>query len=264
MASIHVPVDGVAALPVRHGYTLADLDRLTTAAILSDRSMAMDYATRRDIAWSAIAEQLCAAETPPGRGELIRAGWIAIYQAVHEEYREHGYADGRWASGHATARGWLRYWHWATTPREPWADRIVEVLAARQVLAALSPSCRDAILALAVHEDYILAARALAITDRAFRLRISRARHQLRGLWHEHETPARAWKDRRVAARGKPPATHCVHGHELTPDNTYTLTTMHKGRPLQRRECRRCRADQARRCPRAEQRGEHDRSHADA
>lgn len=229
---------------VRHGYTITDLHQLTVAAIKADRSMAMDYADRRDIAWSAIAEALCAAEEPPRRGDLIRAGWQAIYNAVREEYRQHGYADRAWDSGYATAPRFLQFW-FPTVVRSH-EDRIVERIAVHQILDTLTPTYRDAIIALAVHDDYRRAAEGLNLKDSAFRLRLSNARQKLLTEWFEGETPRRVYAvDRRVGSHDKGLATHCRNGHEWTAENTYIRRRILRGKPHKSRVCKACEHDRS-------------------
>lgn len=232
-----------ADVEVAHGYTLRDLDQMTHAAMKADRSMAMDYADRRDIAWSAIAEALCAAPHWPKRSTLIQAGWQAIYRAVREEYRQHGYADRAWESGHATAPRFVQFWFPTVTPSPE--ERIVERLAAHQVLDTLTPVYRDAVVALAVHQDYRLAAQALDVKDSAYRVRISTARRRMLAHWFEGETPQKVRRtDRRVEVHGKPLATHCEKGgHEWTPENTRIRQRIVRGKLRKERVCRACEHD---------------------
>lgn len=233
---------------VKYGYTLRDLDQMTRAAMKADRSMAMDYADRRDIAWSAIAEELCAAPHWPKRSTLIQAGWQAIYKAVREEYRQHGYAQREWHSGFATAPRFMQFW-FPTVVRSH-EERIVERLAAHQVLGALTPIYRDAIVALAVHDDYRRAAEGLNLQYKAFVGRIGTARRRAIAAWFEGETPRKVRStDRRVGAHGKAPATHCKNGHEWTQENTYVRNRSLRGKRHSSRVCKACEHDrgQARR-----------------
>lgn len=228
-----------AHIEVKHGYTLRDLHQMTAAAMAADRSMAMDYTDRRDIAWSAIAEALCEAPHWPKRSTLIQAGWQAIYRAVREEYRQHGYADRDRYAGYATAPRYLKYWRSGPVPSHE--DRIVERIAAAQVLATLTPANRDAIIALAAHGDYQAAANSLGINLKAFNARIAAARRRLLARWHEGETPRKERRtDRRVEAHGRPLATRCGRGHEWTPENTRTRQEWRSGRLRTSRECRAC------------------------
>lgn len=231
-------------MEVKYGYTLRDLDQMTHAAMKADRSMAMDYADRRDIAWSAIAEELCAAPHWPKRSTLIQAGWQAIYKAVREEYRQHGYADREWHSGYATAPRFMKYW-FPTVTHSP-EERIVERIAARQVLDALTPTYRDAVVALAVHDDYRLAAQAMDLKDKAFQFRISTARRQMLARWFEGETPRKVRKtDRRAGVHGQELATHCSAGHEWTPENTRLRHRILRGKRHTARTCRACEHDRS-------------------
>lgn len=225
---------------IRYGYTLADLESMTRAAVVADRSMAMDIRDRRDIAWSAIAEALWTAETPPHRQDLIRTGWQAIYRAVREEYRQHGYADREQASGHASAPRFVEYWY--TPVAASHEERIVERLAIRQVLAPLGQTYRDAVLALAVHGEYRAAAESMDLKRQAFSFRISRARRDTLARWFEGETPRQVRStDRRVSSYTQ--SDCCPQGHEYTPENTIVARRIVRGTLRTSRRCRACQRD---------------------
>jgi hypothetical protein len=231
-------------LEVKHGYTLHDLDQMTRAAVIADRSQASDIQSRKDIAWSAIAEHLCASEDPPHRQDLIRVGWQAIYRDARDAYRQRGRPDKAWEHDEPTFRPrFAMYWaDFAVTPSHE--NQVVESIAAGQVIAPLTPTYRDAIVALAVHDDYRLAAQALGLKDKAFQFRISAARRQILARWFEGETPHRPRRtDRRVGVHGKPPATCCSKGHEWTPENTYVRRRLLRGKPHTSRVCRACEHD---------------------
>jgi hypothetical protein len=231
-------------MEVKYGYTLRDLEQMTHAAMKADRSMAMDYADRRDIAWSAIAEELCAAPHWPKRSTLIQAGWQAIYKAVREEYRQHGYADREWGNGHASAPRFMKYWFPSVTHSHE--DRIVERLAVGQVVDILTPIYRDAVVALAVHDDYRLAAEALGIKPKAFQARIDTARQRMLARWFQGETPRKVRQtDRRVEVHGQELATHCKSDHEWTPENTLIRSRIVRGKLRKSRVCRACEHDRS-------------------
>jgi hypothetical protein len=227
-------------LEVRHGYTLADLEQMTRAAVMADRSMAGDIRGRRDVAWSAIAEALCSAEEPPIRQELIRVGWQAVYREIRDSYRHHGYAERAQESGHGSAPRFAAYWYRPIQPSHE--ERIVERLAIAQVLSRLTVTYRDAVTALAVADDYMKAAGLLGISYKAFKFRIGKARNDALSLWHEGETPYKSphRTDRRVGSHSNPLATHCAAGHEWTPDNTYTRHRILRGKRHTSRVCKAC------------------------
>jgi len=189
-----------ADLEVRHGYTIGDLDSVAAIAVAADRLMAMDWSERRNIAWSAIAEHLCAAKAPPRRQELIRVGWQAIYRHVRDGLRQRGYADGNRDYGRGpTMPRFTQYWEYTrVTPSHE--DSIVDRIAAAQVMATITGRNRDAVIALAVHGDYQRAADSLGINYRALVARLGAARQQWMRRWHEEETPRRS--PRRPAERG--------------------------------------------------------------
>lgn len=227
---------------VKHGYTLHDLDQMTRAAVIADRSMASNIEDRKDTAWSAIAEHLCASEEPPNRQELIRIGWQAIYRDARTAFRERGRPDEAWAGGtYASRPRFVQYWSdLQVTPSHE--GKVVETLAVRQVLTPLTDTYRSAVVALAAADDYAKAADMLGIGYKAFGMRIRTARKQVLALWHEGETPylSSHRTDRRVGSYSAEQATHCGNGHEWTPDNTYIRNRILRGKRHTSRVCKAC------------------------
>ncbi|MGW4075949.1 hypothetical protein ACWELB_20970 [Streptomyces asiaticus] len=216
---------------VAHGYTLRDLHALAKSACVADRSLSADMATRYDIAWSAIAEHLCAAETPPDWNELTRVGWQAIYADVKAVRRLYG-VDSTGRSGEvASAPRFVAYW---LADRAQAVDvGLLERIAVHQILATLPEHQRQAVVALAVHDDYAAAADALGLKYATLTARLRFARHAFRTLWFAPDTaPPAKGTDRRVGSRAQ--SNHCPAGHEYTPENTIV-------RPSSRgRRCRAC------------------------
>lgn len=235
-------LDLTADLEVCHGYTLLDLEQMTRAAVIADRSMASDIQDRKDTAWSAIAEHLCSSEEPPARQELISIGWQAIYREARTAFRERGRPDEAWSSAEYASRPrFAQYWQdKQVTPSHE--GQVVEAIAVRQVIAPLADTYRSAVVALAVMEDYDKAADMLGISYKAFGFRIQKARKQMLKLWHEGETPhlSRHRTDRRVGSYGTELATHCGNGHKWTPENTYIRNRILRGKRHTSRVCRAC------------------------
>lgn len=222
---------------VAHGYTLRDLHALARTACAADRSLSADMTTRYDIAWSAIAEHLCTADTPPGWNELTRVGWQAIYADVKAVRRMYG-VDSTGRSGEvASAPRFAAYW--LADRSEPADVGLLERIAAHQILATLPEHQRQAVVALAAHDDYALAARALGLKYVTLTARLRFARKAFRDLWFAPDTaPPAKGTDRRVGAYGKTLATHCGNGHAWTSENT----RWDRGRSSGSAKVRRCRA----------------------
>jgi hypothetical protein len=219
----------VAELP--HGYTLRDLDAMARAACAADRSLSSDMATRYQVAWSAIALALVEAPHWPRRESLVRAGWMAIYAELRE--MQHTFGVSRDADRGAVASGqrFREYWWHGTVDFE---DGLVERLAVGPCLGTLTDAEREAVTALAVHDDYRAAAEYLGLRQKAFQARIDAARRRFMRRWYYPETPPQTrHTDRRVEAYGKERSATCHRGHEWTPENT-------RWRRDGRRTCRAC------------------------
>ena len=185
---------------LRHGYTLAHLNELAVRAVRVQRfNRHVDFTVRLEMAWSAIAESLYAADEPPAPDDLIRAAWAAISDDTDRTYRAHGWnTHDRYAG--ITSR-FQQYWvgagHQTRSPEEP----IVERVALSQIWPRLSPSHRQLLLAMAVYEDNGRAAEALDKPRKTFTTQLSQARRAFLTLWHDGEQPSRQWgTDRRTSA----------------------------------------------------------------
>jgi hypothetical protein len=179
---------------LRHGYTLANLDQLTRLAVGRCGPMASDYCDRRDIVWSAIAEALYSATTPPHPSDLIRAGQRALWDSVTANLRHDGYAGHQVGSGPGSGRAFQVFWAEHAVPTPSPEGRIVEHLALAQIMPLLTPRQRDVITALAAHGDYQVAADAIGLTRNAFVAIASDARSRFRAWWHEGEAPSGHWR----------------------------------------------------------------------
>ncbi|MEU4224353.1 hypothetical protein AB0F17_08670 [Nonomuraea sp. NPDC026600] len=196
----------IEAIDIRYGYTLADLDRLSRKAVHIDASGAFwrgsDAAGRYEIAWSAIAEHLCAAGEAPAEYDLTRAGTAALQRAVREIRHAHGIADNQ----RAFTVYWMEISGWSGS-HEP---RIVDAVALHQIWPQLRPRHRQVLIALATFGDHAPAAAALDMNVNLWSVHLSKARREFLQLWHQGEAPSGVWGlDRRsktVGARRKNPA----------------------------------------------------------
>jgi hypothetical protein len=146
-----------------------------------------------------MAERLYAPDEPPGPGELIRAGWLAIRHHGEAERQFLGRAhDGPTGSG----RNFERYWRQVAAPANTPEEKITERIALTQIWPRLRPSSREALTALAAHGNYRCAAESLGISYRTFVCRISDGRRESLALWHHGEKPSRPWVRDRHAGPG--------------------------------------------------------------
>jgi hypothetical protein len=200
----------IAGLPVmahiareeelRHGYTLANLNDLAVQAVRLGRfNRQVDFTVRVEIAWSAMAETLYAADEPPAAADLVRAAWAAISDDTDRTLRTHGWSTHDRYAG--VTNRFQQYWvglgHQSRSPEEP----IVERVALAQIWPRLRPSHRELLLAMAVHEDQGRAAQALGKSRQSFTTQLGEARRAFLLLWHHGEQPSRPWgMDRRKTA----------------------------------------------------------------
>lgn len=220
-----------ADVELPHGYTLGQVDHLAKAAVNMAGVYASDYLDRLDAAYGAIVIALYEAPHWPTRYDLIRTGANAVSRLVESDLRTRGYRRGNGYNGAGSAPGFAVYWwdHSAAVPSPE--DRIVDRIAAGQVLAPLTPVLLSAIAALAAAGDHLAATELLGVPRSTFADRLHRARVAVLRRWHEGETPCRQSVDRRVGRRVRP--THCPAGHEYTPENSY----MTRGRTSPRCRC---------------------------
>ena len=188
-----------------HSRTVDDADQLARVAARTHYSSALPVAEREDTARYAIVTALLEAATAPTDLELLHVGRDAISRAVADQARHRGLSA---RSPGQPAAGFVRYW--AGRP-EAWEEQLVDAIALGQIWTALPARfCRD-LQALADHDGYAAAARALGTTDATFKVRISQARAAFRAWWHEHETPSAMWgSDRRTSTSRGRSVTHVI------------------------------------------------------
>lgn len=188
---------------LRHGYTVTDLDHLTRTALATthDRWI-LSAADRYHLAWSGIAVALYTATTRPTREELVAAGWRALAEARDQEVQAHGW---HLASGEVRLRpAFAAFWH--TRGSDGFEDVVVERLAIRQVVDALTRKQRDTVAAVATLGSYDAAQEALGITRARLTDRLMRTRRRVLELWMPGETPIppRYVHDRKPIRHGTP------------------------------------------------------------
>jgi hypothetical protein len=172
------------------GYTLADLWQIAGRAAAYCRwGDRFGFAERSDIAWAGIIDHLTGCDTPPEPFEVYQAAQRAIGQASDSELREHGHRHGP-AGLYSTPRFEA---YWAPKPAPPADAAVVDRIALWQIWETLRPLHKMAFLALAAHNDYATAARAVGYPTSTFTALISQARAEFLTHWHQGETPSRIW-----------------------------------------------------------------------
>ncbi|RAN92642.1 hypothetical protein GAR05_06134 [Micromonospora saelicesensis] len=203
---------------LRHGFTLADLNRVAASATRHAGTFAADGHDRYQTAWSAIAEHLYATDQPPSERDLWHCGRNAIWDSIRDDRRTHGAPrDG----GGGEMPQFRRYWYDHATVTPSCEDRVVERLALTQIWPQLTDGNRAALAAYAAVGSMDGAAAALGVSPTALNSRLQRARNNAAALWHEHETVAR---NRRRDYRARTDRDH------LRPCGTPTAYTRHRRR----------------------------------
>lgn len=194
---------------IRHGYNLADLDRLAGIAVAAAWSRAMDYTDRYDAAWHAVAEKLYTSTEPPSGWDLKQAGVRAVNRIAQDHGRHWGHDRRNPGGGYEAARAFLKYWELDRRCHGSPEGGVIDAVALWQIWWTLSPNHRAVLLALAVHGDQQAAADALGKTYGTVGSHLKNARRAFLALWHEGETPSRLWgkADRR---RGRRTATQTL------------------------------------------------------
>ncbi len=176
---------------LRHGYSLAGIDKLTMLAVFKDFwHQGMDIGDRRELAWSAIVERLYERQDVPTRHDLISAAQSVISEAVRTDLSTRGISK---QNKYGEMPNFWRFWLWHTQPTLGPEELVIDKMALWQIWDELAPRYQRALLALATHDDHNKAAAALGITRSMYNKDLSAARKAFFRLWHEGETPSRLW-----------------------------------------------------------------------
>ena len=209
-----------------HGYTMGDVERVARIAVTRCRiNVGPSWSDRYEVAWHGVCEALYSAEEPPDTHALIAAGWQAIYDEVEADMRHHGMRAETYDIGPRV----VAYWSTGGRTRDPFSDKVIERLAAIQILPMLTPEQCAAVLALAVHDSVREAAEALGIEYKTMSSRLCSARDRFRHWWHEGETPV----------THKDTTETCRQGHPVGEFGKVSAGGL--------RYCTKCRADYKRR-----------------
>jgi hypothetical protein len=186
----------IAAVELRHGYTIADLEKIAKISVARDVwNQAIPPADRFDLSFSGMAELLYGSEEPPTLNDLYNAAYAAVRRDAQSNRSAHGISN---VDVHAPAPNFWRYWWEQARHTQGPETRVIDRVALQQIFVTLSPRFQRVLLALAAHDDHDKAAAALGITRSTYNTDLSDARRAFYRLWHEGETPSRLWAaDRR-------------------------------------------------------------------
>jgi hypothetical protein len=129
---------------------------------------------RVSVALVAMLERL-AADPAAGRLALLRAANVALQAAARAELQYQGFSRDDGGEVWKPNARFERYW---TVPVEPFADRVTERVAVRQVMAALSARDREVLTAVGDGTDGCYA-----------RTAVQYARRRALALWFSPEAP---------------------------------------------------------------------------
>jgi len=233
---------------VRHGYTMADLDRLARLTVTFHLGWFAggDRNDQYEAAWHGIVEHLCSVEQQPSERDLLDAG----RRVLQDDQQRHQQMLGTRRSGTYTGANFARYWDWhARTVPSP-EDAVVERIALVQITATLCASHIEALTMLAVlGNDVQATAEALGITYQAAKDRLNKARRNFRGHWYAPDPPPPMHRPMAAVApqaEERLRAECGVCGTPMTPENTRWEKPRKPGRaPVG--HCRACESDRGRR-----------------
>ncbi len=160
-----IPWRPLGDVELRHGYTLADANRLSVIAVRNAWGhQRADYDERLEIAWFAVIEHIYSAEERPEVSHLLRAATRAIHSQAHQEHRFRGLTgtDG------GIRAGFECFWWSAAGHGASPEGRVTERIAVQQIWPLLRPRYQRVFAALAVYEDYRLAAGAVGKSYKGF------------------------------------------------------------------------------------------------
>ena len=183
-----------AQILLPHGYTMADLHKMTLGAINEARWRILPFDERYEIARFAIIEKMYDPEEPASRWrDLVMTGKNAICRELDDDFSEHGHDLKDVYNPDISRVRFRTYWWDQSEPAPSPENYIVSILAVCQIWPKLTPRHKRILRMLAVHGDYGSAARALGISRNTYINNLSEARKQFLRLWHEGERPSRIW-----------------------------------------------------------------------
>lgn len=181
-------------MDLRHGYTLADLERIGRSAAMNAGAYASDFVERYEIAYSAIAEVLFIEQKPPVEHDLFNAGRNAIWRALRASEHVWGMVSAK-GGGYRRMVAFERYWTTHAPPSPSPEQVILDATAARQIIPTLTALQREALATYAAFGFSLpAAAEALGVSVKTLSARVDYARAAFLALWHEGETPTRKWR----------------------------------------------------------------------
>jgi hypothetical protein len=179
---------------IGHGYCYRDVRRLAGyAAHRSYWQRVMTAQDRFDLAVSAIAESVLAAEQRPREKDLVTVGVQAINHSVQAQMRHRGTSYHKPVDTEPNMANFWVYWWPQIGYVGSHENNVVETIAMFQILPRLKPVHQKALVALAIHGTYDKAAASFGRSSIAFRSLVYRARKEFLSLWHEDEQPSRIW-----------------------------------------------------------------------
>jgi hypothetical protein len=187
-------MDSAVEISLPHGYTMADLHKMTLFAIWNARWRLTPFDERYEVARFAIIERLYdEGGAVPQWHDLVNTGKRAILRHLDDYFCEHGQDLKNTVLSDISRPRFCMYWREQTAPTPSPENYTVDILAVQQIWPRLTPRNKRILRALSVYGDYDSAAKALGITRDTFIDKLSQARKQFLRLWHEGERPSRIW-----------------------------------------------------------------------
>lgn len=170
--------------PIRHGWNVGHASRVAHIAARYAPGGHTTFDDRHSAALVAIITELHAHDCDPGVDVLMRAANRAVQGAWHHEWSADGYD---WRTGERLTT-FVRYWRPAA--RTPLDEAVVERVAVRQIVAALTWRQRQVLGALVATDGHYPAAALLTgLKPNSIATHQRRIREVFLALWFGDETP---------------------------------------------------------------------------
>lgn len=175
---------------LRHGYTLRDIDRLSSTAIrINAWYRNIDAEERLAAARCAIVDVLYSNTEAPSERTLFSAAVDAADKLTYSAGAAYGIPAGHGSQGAPRRPGFSAYWKTVAGGSAGFDTKVVEAVALWQILAQLTEQQRQTLIAFAADDERQAAADRLGVSVRTLARLLADSRRRFIELWFGDETP---------------------------------------------------------------------------